>query len=123
MAKDNRKTGSKGEELAMLYLKRNGYHIRHMNWQFGHKELDIVAEKDEMLVVVEVKSRTTDIFENPEDAVSKKKIRMIIDATEAYLEQYDLDLEVRFDVIAVLYKPGSAPEIEHFEDAFISPIW
>lgn len=121
--KDNRKKGNCGEELAREYLQRHGYKIRHTNWQFGHKELDIVAEMDNMLIVVEVKSRTTDIFENPEDAVSKKKIRMIIDAAEAYLDQYNLDIEVRFDVIAVLFQSGSAPEIEHFEDAFISPIW
>ncbi|MFB6320211.1 YraN family protein [Saccharicrinis sp. FJH54] len=123
MTQNNRKKGNRGEELARIYLQQHGYHIRHTNWQFGHKELDIVAEKDSLLIVVEVKSRTTDIFENPEDAVSNKKIRMIIDATEAYLETYDVDLEVRFDVIAVLFQPGKAPEIEHFKDAFISPIW
>ncbi|MFB6343843.1 YraN family protein [Saccharicrinis sp. FJH62] len=123
MTQNNRKKGNRGEELARIHLQQHGYHILHTNWQFGHKELDIVAEKDDLLVVVEVKSRTTDIFENPEDAVSKKKIRMIIDATEAYLETYDVEMEVRFDVIAVLFQPGKAPEIEHFEDAFISPIW
>lgn len=123
MKQNNRKKGNRGEELARIYLQQNGYDIRHTNWQFGHKELDIVAEKDNLLIVVEVKSRTSDIFENPEDAVSKKKIRLIIDATEAYLETYDLDTEVRFDVISVLFQPDKAPEIEHFEDAFISPIW
>ena len=120
---DNRKKGNRGEELAQDYLKQKGYKIRHCNWQFGHKELDIVAEHDNMLVVVEVKSRTTDIYENPEDAVSKKKIRLILDATEAYLDQYDLDLEVRFDVIAVVFHSNKAPEIEHFDDAFLPPLW
>jgi putative endonuclease len=76
-----------------------------------------------MLVVVEVKSRTSNLFENPEEAVSDRKIRMIVDATEAYLQTYDLNMDVRFDVISVLFQSGKAPIIEHFDDAFLPPVW
>ena len=118
---NTKKKGNEGEDLARIYLAQKGYKIRHCNWQYGHKELDIVAEHDGMLIVVEVKSRTSTIFENPEDAVSDRKIRMIVDATQGYMETYDISMEVRFDVITVLFHKNGAPIIEHFEDAFLAP--
>lgn len=114
--------GKEGEDLAADYLNRNGYVIRHRNWRFRHLELDIVAEKDGLLVVVEVKTRRNEDFGLPEDAVDDKKIRRTVSATESYIEKNDVGLPVRFDVICIV---GTRPpfQIEHIEDAFLPPVW
>jgi len=121
MAKHNI-LGKTGETIAADYLKGEGYTIRHCNWRSGHKELDIVAEKDGELVVVEVKTRTSTQFGNPEDAVTDRKIRNIVASTDAYLRLFDIDLPVRFDVITVTGDNGQY-HIEHIPEAFFSPVW
>jgi putative endonuclease len=123
MAEHN-ELGKEGEERAREYLQLKGYKIRHTNWRpFGSKyELDIIAEKDGMLVVVEVKSRSSITFEHPLDAITSGKIKRIVDATHEYIFAYDLLIDTRFDVVAVLsdYKGGFV--IEHIEDAFYPPL-
>ena len=121
--------GDLGEERAQAYLKSKGFHIRHVNWhnmtpsgKMGNLELDIVAQKDEWLVVVEVKTRSTETFEHPEEAITKKKIRNIVNATHEYIMQYDWQGETRFDVISVI-PHGQNFLIEHIEDAFLSPLF
>ncbi|MDR0412947.1 MAG: YraN family protein, partial [Dysgonamonadaceae bacterium] len=110
-----------GETAAIQYLKANGYTIRHINWRREHLELDIVAQTAEELVIVEVKTRSRDHWELPEDAVNSAKIKRIVSAADFYIELFDLDLPVRFDIISVT---GTSPgfEIEHIEDAFYSPV-
>jgi putative endonuclease len=120
---DNKKKGAAGEDIAARYLVEKGYTILERNYIYYHKEIDIIAENDEFIVIVEVKSRSSDYFENPEDAVSKKKIRMLVDAAEGYLFSRGIVKDVRFDVIAILFNPGRPYKIEHFEDAFLPPIW
>lgn len=85
------------------------------------KELDIVATDGKSLIVVEVKSRSTDYFEHPADAITLSKIKFICRATQDYVDLKDIDMEVRFDVISVI-KRNDKFEIEHIEDAFIAPI-
>lgn len=113
--------GKSGEELASEYLIGQGYIIRDINWHSGKYELDIVAYKDEMLIIVEVKTRRDSEYANPEDAVDRKKIRNIVWATEAYISMHQLDMDVRFDIISII---GQEPpfEIEHIEDAFFVPL-
>lgn len=113
--------GKLGERRAATYLASKGYAIWDTNWISGKNELDIVAEKDGMLIVVEVKSRSTTYFEHPKDAITAAKIRRIVEATNDYLIKKSLDMEVRFDVISVL-PYGNDFEIEHIEDAFLPPI-
>ncbi len=113
----NLELGKKGEELAARYLIKKGYKIRHKNWRYRHEELDIVAFYDKQLIVVEVKSRTSDFYEHPHDAVTFKKQKYIIDATEAYIQKYDVHEETRFDVISVVFSK-QAYTIDHIEDAF-----
>ena len=109
--------GKKGEEIARNYLSNNGFKIRHLNWRYKKNELDIVAEKNNLLVVVEVKTRTSEYFENPREAVTIKKQKYIIKATDAYINEFNIDTETRFDIIAVsLLKKET--KIEHIEDAF-----
>ena len=114
---DHNILGKKGEELAKQFLLEKGYKIRHLNWRSKKTEIDIIAEKDNLLVVVEVKTRTNEYFENPKEAVTFKKQKNIIDTTEAYIEKFDVDLETRFDIISITFENGQE-KIEHIEDAF-----
>ncbi|MBQ8564627.1 MAG: YraN family protein [Bacteroidaceae bacterium] len=113
--------GKSGEELASEFLISRGYIVRDVNWTSSKYELDIVAYKDNILVVVEVKTRGSSDFAYPEEAVTEKKIRNIVRATEAYIMTHDLNMDVRFDIISII---GKEPpfEIEHIEDAFLPPL-
>jgi len=112
--------GLEGEDKAVNYLIREGYLILDRNWKSGHKELDIVAEKDGTLVVVEVKTRKSNKYGNPEDAVSSRKIRNTVLAADAYIRYNRIDLPVRFDIISIV---SNGDDIKHIEDAFRSPVW
>ena len=120
MAKHN-ELGQEGEQSAANYMVKNRYVIRHRNWHAEKLELDIVAEKDGWLVVVEVKSRSTETFEHPEDAITPAKIRRIVLATDAYIQRYELNMPTRFDVISAI-PTRNGYRIDHIEDAFISPV-
>ena len=121
MAEHNR-LGKEGEMQAVEYLAENGYTIRETNWRFRRDELDIIAEKNGTLVIVEVKTRRNDTFGRPEDAINEAKIRRILAATEEYLIRNDLDCPIRFDVISLIGEKFPF-RIEHIEEAFISPLW
>ena len=113
--------GGKGEMLASRFLLDKGYAVHHHNWRSGHKEIDISAQERNVLVFVEVKSRTSEEYGNAYDAVDDKKIRLLISAAQAYIRKYNIDLKFRFDIITVI--GNSEPyRIEHIEDAFY-PEW
>ena len=114
--------GREGEQAAADYLERNGYIIRDRNWHRGHLELDIIAAKDNTLVVVEVKTRRDTLFAEPEDAVTPQKIRRIVKATDTYIKMHQLDVPVRFDIITVVGKPGQF-HLEHLKEAFLPPLF
>ena len=109
--------GEQGELLATAHLLAKGYAIRHRNWKMGKKEIDIVAENHEGVVFVEVKTRHTNAYGNPETAVTLTKQRNIIAAARAYINIYKLDCRTRFDIIAIVLEKGHA-QIQHIEDAF-----
>lgn len=110
--------GKLGEELAVKYLIDKGYEILERNWRNRHKEIDIIAKDGEELVIVEVKTRQTDEYGEPDIAVTKQKQRRLIDAANAYLFRTNLEIETRFDIISIIFKDGK-PVIEHIEDAFL----
>ena len=118
---DHNELGNLGEERAQAYLCSKGFHIRHTNWVAGKLELDIVAEKDGWLIVVEVKTRSTETFEHPQDAITLRKIRNIVNATHEYILKFDWKGETRFDVMSVV-PHGQDFIIEHIEDAFLPPV-
>lgn len=109
--------GKTGEELAAEYLRKKGYKILETNWRKGQLEIDIVAFKDETLVVAEVKTRSTNYFGEPEEFVTKAKQKNLIRAANGYINEQNLDFETRFDIVSVLVK-GSQYQIYHIEDAF-----
>ena len=110
--------GKLGEDLAANYLIDKGYQILERNWHSGHKEIDIVALDDNYLVIVEVKTRKSDDFGEPDIAVGRDKQRILIWAADAYVRYKKLNVDVRFDIISIVFTDGE-PQIEHIEDAFI----
>ena len=116
MAEHN-ELGKLGEELAIEYLKKNGYTILETNWTFQKAEIDILAKKENTLAVVEVKTRSSLEFGLPQDFVKPKKIQLLVKAVDAYINERDLDIEVRFDIIAI-HKEDKSFVIEHLIDAF-----
>jgi len=120
MAEHN-ETGKEGEAEAGLYLTKHGFRILHRNWHYHHYELDIVAEKEGEVVVVEVKTRSSAYLLPPEEAVNSKKIKRIVAATDAYLRFFNISAPVRFDIITLTKEKGNY-RIEHIEDAFFAPI-
>jgi putative endonuclease len=110
--------GKLGEDLAVDYLTGKGYEILERNWRNVHKEIDIIAKDGKFLVIVEVKTRQTDEYGEPDVAVTRKKQRMLIAAANAYITRKGLDMETRFDIISIVFRDGE-PVIEHIEDAFL----
>jgi putative endonuclease len=116
MAEHN-ELGKLGEEMAEGYLKKNGYTILETNWTFQKAEIDIIAQKENVLAIVEVKTRSSIEFGLPQDFVKPKKISLLVKAVNEYIISNDLDVSVRFDIIAV-FKEDGIFKIEHIEDAF-----
>ena len=113
--------GKMGEELAVNYLIGKGYEILERNWRNKHKEIDIVAKDGETLVIVEVKTRQSDGFGEPDMAVTRQKQKCLVYAANAYVFSKRLDLDIRFDIISIVFNQGN-PKIDHIEDAFL-PHW
>lgn len=113
--------GREGEERAREYLRSSGYEILDCNWRFGSEEIDIIARENDTLVVVEVKTRRSNYFGEPEVFVNAKKKKIIVRAADAYINQKALDLEVRFDIISVIIHSGTCT-INHIQDAFYPTI-
>ncbi len=110
--------GKRGEQIAIDYLTEKGYRILEHNWYFRRKEIDIIAEKDDFLVIIEVKSRSVGFQENPRDAVNIKKQKFLIQAANAYVYKFDIELEVRFDIITVVFFNEHEYKLKHIDDAF-----
>ena|SRR5690606_5228645 len=115
---DHIELGIIGEEIAAQYLLRNGYKILRRNFFFDKAEIDIIAQKEEnTIVMVEVKTRNSAYFGDPQEFVTKNKIKLLVKAANEYIVSNELDVEVRFDIIAVL-KNQKMEKLEHFENAF-----
>jgi len=109
--------GKLGEEMAANYLRENGYEILETNWQFQKAEVDIIAMIGNTLAIVEVKSKSSLEFGLPQEAVKPKKIQLLVKAVNEYVIQNDLEVDVRFDIIAI-HKEQDEMIINHLEDAF-----
>lgn len=116
MAEHN-ELGKLGEQLAVDFLIKKGYIIKEKNWRFQKAEVDIIAQKENILAIIEVKTRATDYFGNPQDFITPKKIKLLTKAIDEYVVKNDLDVEVRFDVIGIINNKNET-KIEHLEDAF-----
>jgi putative endonuclease len=110
--------GKKGELLAVDFLIKSEYKILEVNYRFLKAEVDIIAQKENVLAVVEVKTRTTDYFGNPQDFVNPKKIKLLISVIDNYVIESDLDGVVRVDIIGIIHQNNNT-KIEHLKDAFL----
>ncbi len=117
MAK-NHDVGRKSEDFAAKYLTVNGYEILNRNWRFSKAEIDLVARHDEVLIFIEVKSRSSLHFGRPEHSITKRKEHLIIDAANEYMRQKNHTWEIRFDIISIYWKTSNHPRLTHFKDAF-----
>ncbi len=120
MAKHN-DTGLLGEQAAVDLLTAKGYAIVDRNWRCGRMEIDIVAQRDGRLVIVEVKTRSDDTMDDPVEAVTRRKQLAMVRAGVAYASAYGLPHELQFDIIGVSGTPDNL-KIEHIEDAFPPPL-
>lgn len=110
-------TGRKGEDVAEEFLIQQGYEILARNWRTSLGELDIIAKKDDFLVIVEVKTKSSLAFGNPEEAVNYRKQRQLVNMADVYIRQKNINLETRFDVISVVLGAGGCT-VTHHERAF-----
>lgn len=117
MAQHN-ELGVRGEQIAVDYLMQQGYTLLHRNWHAPHSrhELDIIALGENRLIVVEVKTRSSNDFGEPFDAVDRQKIKSIACATNSYVKCYNIDYPIRFDIIGI-----TDDKVEHIKSAFLPP--
>lgn len=114
---NNTQKGNIGEEIAIDLLLKNGYSILERNWRHQHLEIDIIASINNILVVVEVKLRSSDFFGNPEEFVTKSKQKKLIKAADFYIKENNINCETRFDVVAIIQNSNQLIK-EHFIGAF-----
>lgn len=117
MAQHN-ELGKKGEEMAVAHLLAKGYEIVARNFMYQKAEVDIIARKGNILAVVEVKTRSTPNFGDPQDFVKKKQINQLVKAIDHFVNEHQLNVNVRFDIIAII-KNKAGTKVEHLEDAFL----
>lgn len=115
---DHNELGRKGEELAVEYLRLKEYEILELNYRFQKAEVDILAKRGNLLIAAEVKTRSTPEFGNPQDFVKPKQIQQLVKVVNHYVEQSGMEVEVRFDIIAII-KNKAGTRIEHIQDAFL----
>ena len=117
---ERQQVGRTGEDIAVGVLEQHGHVILARNWRHGHKEVDIVSLDGKEIVFTEVKCRTGDPLEEPYKAVNQEKQRFLVRAANAYVHMYQVQEEVRFDVVSVILGPPL--EVEYFKRAFFPPV-
>ena len=113
--------GRWGEDIAAEYLKQKGWYIRHRDWRCGHRDIDIVAidEDSSLLLIVEVKTRASMQWGEPDEAIDLEKKNNLIMAASHYVRDYHMEwIEVRYDTISVVGTPDTTVSIEHKENAY-----
>lgn len=114
---ENKALGNKGESIAVNYLKAKGYTILETNWRASHTEVDIIAEFNNQIIFIEVKTRSYDYYGPPEEFVDRRKQQNMTFAANRYMELKNYEGEIRFDIIAIILK-GGYRKFNHIEDAF-----
>lgn len=120
MAKHN-ELGAWGEEQAAMYLQSKGWYIRNRDWRYGHRDIDIVAidAESSIVLIVEVKTRASNVHGEPDEAIDLEKQNNIIRAAAAYMRSNRLHYcEFRYDTISVVGTPDTGATITHKENAF-----
>lgn len=111
--KANKRLGARGERLACKHLKRNGYKILERNYKNPFGEVDVIARKGDVVAFVEVKTRLSDSYGAPSEAVDERRRSKYVQAAKYYFCGVRADVTVRFDIIEIL-----RGEINHIENAY-----
>jgi putative endonuclease len=111
--------GQQGEELAIAWLKEKGYEILHRNWRHSHYEIDIIAMKNKMLKIIEVKARNASPFGHPEDSVTKKKFKHLKRAADEFLFLNPGHKWMQYDILSITLFKDKEPEYFLLEDVFL----
>ena len=109
--------GRWGEQAAIIYLLKNGFKIITQNWRSKYGEIDIIAQNDQCLVFVEVKTRRGNQYGYPEDAITLKKRSHLVNSALDYIEQNHIVNDWRIDIIAIQKDMNQQIKIEWFQDA------
>lgn len=112
---DKMETGDIGENLAAEYFRDKGYKIAARKFRSRHAEIDLIVQRENWLLFVEVKTRNSNAWGEPESFVSNAQRAAIYEAAENYIYKVDWQGHIRFDIVSV--RPGNPPDIVHFEDA------
>lgn len=112
--------GKQAEQHAVEYLENKGYRIVAKNFRYQKAEIDIIAEYENLLIIIEVKARANNLFIEPYEAVDKRKIKLIVSAADAFLRENPYESEVRFDIVSIIRGEGNQLKIQHIENAFES---
>jgi putative endonuclease len=121
MSIESKQFGDEGEEIAAKLLEKKGYEIIERNYRYGKGELDIIAKdpNDGYLVFIEVKSRKNLEYGEPEYAITKNRMSQLRKIAASYLFEKEIgEIECRFDVVTIQFRPKLPPVIEHYENAF-----
>lgn len=109
--------GDKGEQIAQQFLLRKGFKILELNYRYSYGEVDIIGMDKEVLVIIEVKTRSSAHFGAPEEFVSPQQEALLFESAMVYMEEIGHDWEIRFDIISIVHQ-GTSFKIKHLEDAF-----
>jgi putative endonuclease len=111
--------GKEAEEMAVTYLTKKGYEILHCNWRYSRYEIDIIATKNELLRIIEVKALKSSDVRQPEESVTKKKFRYLVRAADEFLFQNQQYRHVQFDILSIVLNREKEPEYFLIEDVFL----
>lgn len=111
--------GKEAEQMAVSYLTQKGYEILHCNWRHSRYEIDIIAIKNELLRIIEVKSLKSSQLRYPEESVTKKKFKYLLRAADEFLFQNQQYRQVQFDILSIVLNRENEPEYFLIEDVFL----
>lgn len=112
-------TGKKGEQLATDWLEAHGFNILHRNWCWYRYEVDVIAARDQVLHFIEVKTRRSYTFGFPEESVSRKKIRNLMQCAERYQYEYPQWKRIQYDILSINLVEGAEAEYLLIEDVYV----
>ncbi len=112
-------TGILGEKLSADFLSNSGFQIIERNWRYKHWEIDVIAKKNNTLHFIEIKTRRSIKFGLPEEAVSRKKLKNLIDAAEEYLIQFPQWKNISFDILSINLSKNNPPQYFLIEDVYL----
>ena len=111
--------GKEAEQMAVNYLAGKGYEVLHCNWRYSRYEIDIIAIKNELLRIIEVKSLKSSDLRHPEEGVTKKKFKYLLKAADEFLFQNQQYRHVQFDILSIVLHGQKEPEYFLIEDVFL----